>query len=104
MALLRAFVVFNHKGKWALLKDSDCSLHKEIAILHYQGNTCTRSFGMGLTSRKGQKLECFKWTATKIFYKYFESLVNPLCSEAMLMFHLTQALYVYDVISVNGPG
>ncbi len=32
-----------------------------------QDFACTRSFGMGLTSAEGQKLECFKLTANNIF-------------------------------------
>jgi hypothetical protein len=36
-----------------------------------------------------------------MFYNYYEDLLNPLCSKAMLVFYLTQALYVYTSISMG---
>ncbi len=44
-------------------------MHVERANLHCQDIACTKSFGIGLTSAKGQMLKRFKWIANNIFYK-----------------------------------
>jgi hypothetical protein len=42
------------------------SIHTERANMHCQGIACTRSFDMGLTPTRGQKLECLKWCGNNI--------------------------------------
>ncbi len=57
---------------------------------------------MGLKSTKGLKLECFKLTTNNLFNKHNEHVVN-LCSKTVLVFYLTQGLYVYATISMLKP-
>jgi hypothetical protein len=64
-----------------------------------KGIACTRSFEGGITSAKGQKLELLEWTGMDL-YKHYENLVNPLCSKVMLVFYLTQALFMYILQSL----
>jgi hypothetical protein len=52
------------------------------------------SFDTGVTSAKGNRLECFKWAVNK-------NQANPLCSKIMLIFDLTQVLYVYAANSMT---
>ncbi len=63
-----------------------------MAKMHCHSIACTRSFDAGLTSAKGNRLEC------KAVNK---NQGNPLCSKIMLIFDLTQVLYVYAANSMT---
>jgi hypothetical protein len=70
------------------------NIHIERATMHCKDIAWSRSFYIGLISAEGRKIECFKC--------HFIGIVK-ICSEFMLVFYLTQALYfVYSVISMTG--
>jgi hypothetical protein len=63
-----------------------CVFDIEITILAKRHQICTaralhplNNF-MWVYISRGPNPECFKWPANNIFYKYYENLVNPLCS------------------------
>ncbi len=59
--------------------------------MHHQGIACTRSFYMGSTT--AVYLSVLN-EMEKNYFQFYENLVNPLRSEVMLVFKLTQALSV----------
>jgi len=59
--------------------------------MYCKGIEYNRSFYMGLTLSKGQKLEWSKLTANNI-YMYYENLVNTLCSKVMVVISINHVL------------
>jgi len=54
-------------------------------------------YAQDLTTAEGQKLEHFIWKASS---KYYENLVNPLCSKTLPVFYLTQSISIYKLWSL----
>ncbi len=84
------------------VRTTEIKVYTWRANMHCQGIACTWSFGMGLTSAEGQKLECLKRTATN-FYWYSENLVSPSFSKAVLVFYITQAFSILNTNRLLDP-
>ncbi len=59
---------------WLLMYPTEIIVYTNREQHALNGNACTRSIEMGLTSAEGQKLQCFKITTNIIFIGNIEPM------------------------------